>query len=192
MTEFKSMASEPEARGSNRPLVLVYRRIDELTPDPANARVHSKKQIRQLAGSIDKFGFNIPVVVDAKLKVIAGHCRIEACRQLGWTEVPTICLDHLSEAQATAFAIADNRLSELASWDDVLLGEQFKLLSEVDLDFSLEVTGFEIGEIDLLIQTTEKKAEADRADIVPAVETGPPISRPGELWIVNSRSIVPP
>jgi ParB-like chromosome segregation protein Spo0J len=154
MTNMRGLA-EPQARRFEHPLALVYRRIEDLKPDPANARISSKKQVRQLARSIDTFGFNIPVVVDASLKVIAGHGRIAACRQLGWSEVPTICLDHLSEVEARAFAIADNRLTELSSWNDVLLGEQLKLLSELDLTFDLEVTGFTMPEIDLRIQSLE-------------------------------------
>jgi len=85
------------------------------------------------------------VLIDAKRKVIAGHGRIMACKELGWTEVPTISLEHLSEAQARAFMIADNRLTENSVWDDRLLGEQLKELSVLDLEFSLEATGFEMA-----------------------------------------------
>ena len=123
---------------------VAYRRIDDLKPDPANPRLHSKKQIRQIANSIEVFGFNVPVLVDAELKVIAGPGRLLACRELGWTEVPTLCLDHLTTAQARAFMIADNRLTEIATWDDRLLAQQLKDLSLLGLDFSLEVIGFEI------------------------------------------------
>ncbi|HEX3419578.1 MAG TPA: ParB/Srx family N-terminal domain-containing protein [Stellaceae bacterium] len=80
--------------------------------------MHGKKQIRQIANSIEVFGFNVPVLVDGDLKVIAGHGRLLACRELGWTEVPTLCLDHLTLAQTRAFMIADNRLAEVATWDD--------------------------------------------------------------------------
>jgi len=79
--------------------------------------------------------------------VIAGHGRLLAAKLLGMTEVPTICLDHLSPHQLRAFMIADNKLSENSSWDDVLLAEQLKTLSEAELDFSLETIGFEMGEI---------------------------------------------
>ena len=75
---------------------VVFRSIEELRPDPANPREHSKKQIKQIAHSIEAFGFNVPVLVDAELKVVAGHGRLLACRELGWTEVPTISLDHLT------------------------------------------------------------------------------------------------
>src|SRR6202140_2138815 len=97
---------------------IVYRAIDQLKPDPANPRRHSKKQIRQIANSIKAFGFNVPVLVDADLNVIAGHGRLAAARELGMTEVPTLCLDHLSPAQARAFMIADKRLNQIAIWDD--------------------------------------------------------------------------
>ena len=136
-------------RPSPARLGVVYRPIGDLKPDPANPRAHSKKQIRQIAKSIETFGFNVPILIDRDAKVIAGHGRLLACRELGWGEVPTLCLDHLSPAQARAFMIADNRLSEIAGWDDRLLAEQLKDLSLLGLDFSLEVTGFEIGEIDL-------------------------------------------
>jgi hypothetical protein len=108
---------------------IVSRQIAELELDPRNPRAHSPGQIRQIARSIEAFGFNVPVLVDAKRKVIAGHGRIMACKLLGWSEVPTIALEHLSEAQAKAFMIADNRLTENSVWDDRLLAEQLKALA---------------------------------------------------------------
>jgi ParB-like chromosome segregation protein Spo0J len=81
-------------------LNIVYRRIDELKPDPANPRRHSKQQIRKIADSIRTFGFNVPVLIDRENNVVAGHGRLLACGELGWTEVPTLCLDHLTPAQA--------------------------------------------------------------------------------------------
>ena len=107
-------------------LSVVYRKIDDLKPDPANPRLHSEKQIRQIANSIEVFGFIVPILIDCDGKVIAGHGRLLACRQLGITEAPTLCLDHLTPAQARAFMIADNRLTEIATWDDRLLGQQLR------------------------------------------------------------------
>src|SRR5947208_1981129 len=148
-------ASRREAASLAPRISIVYRAIDQLKPDPANPRLHSKKQIRQIANSIEAFGFNVPVLVDAELNVIAGHGRLLACRELGWTEVPTLCLDHLTPAQARAFMIADNRLTEISSWDARLLAEQLKDLSLHGLDFNIEVIGFEMGEIDLRIASLE-------------------------------------
>src|ERR1700726_2454597 len=150
-------------------LEIVYRAIDEMTPDPANARQHSKKQILKLANSIETFGFNVPVLVDAELNVIAGHGRLAACRALDLAQVPTLRLDHLSPAQLRAFMIADNRLTELAEWDDRLLAQQLKDLSLSGLDFSLELTGFEIAEIDLRIASLDDLPESNSnpADALP-------------------------
>src|SRR5690242_8466163 len=154
----------------NHPRVaVVYRPIAALKVDPNNPRSHSPRQIRQIARSIKSFGFNVPVLVDATCKVIAGHGRLLACQHLGWSEVPTIALEHLSEAQAKAFAIADNRLTENSRWDERLLAEQLQELSLQDLDFNLEVTGFDMGEIDLRIEglVVQLDEDDDPADVWP-------------------------
>jgi DNA modification methylase len=173
-------------------LSIVCRQIDELKPNPANPRHHSKKQIQQIAASIDAFGFNVPILIDRKGNVVAGHGRLWACRELGWTEVPTLCLDHLSPEQARAFMIADNKLTENADWNDRLLAQQLKDLSVLGLDFSLEITGFEMGEIDLRIASLEDVPEpdADPADILPEAIAGPPISRIGDLWELGRHRVL--
>jgi DNA modification methylase len=173
-------------------LEVIYRSISELKPDPANPRLHSKKQIRQIANSIAIFGFNVPVLVDAALNVIAGHGRLLAARELGITEVPTLCLDHLTPAQARAFMIADNRLTEIATWDDRLLAEQLRDLSLLGLDFSLEVTGFEIGEIDLRIASLDEMLahDDDPADVLPEPSTAPPVSKIGDLWLLGRHRVL--
>src|SRR5216683_4189405 len=155
--------------GRAKPLKVIYRAIEELNRDPANPRLHSKKQIRQIANSIKIFGFNVPILVDRHSNVICGHGRLLAARELGITEVPTLCLDHLTPAQARAFMITDNRLTEIATWDDQLLGQQLKDLSLLGLDFSLEVTGFEMAEIDLRIESLEDLPgpDDDPADALP-------------------------
>lgn len=165
-------------------LAIVSRRIDELTPDPRNPRQHSKAQVKRIARSIRTFGFNVPILVDASGRVIAGHGRLLACRELGWTEVPTITLDHLTEAQRQSFMIADNRLTEIATWDDRLLAETFRDLATADLNFDLELTGFEMAEIDLRIGALDGSAAPppDPADAVPPPLPGPAISRLGDLW----------
>jgi DNA modification methylase len=171
---------------------VAYRQIDELKPDPANPRHHSKNQIRQIAESIKAFGFNVPILIDPDGTVICGHCRLLACRELGMTEVPTLCLDHLTPAQARAFMIADNRLSEIAAWDDRLLAQQLKDLSLLGLDFNLEVTGFEMGEIDLRIESLEDVPDwaDDAADAVPDVSAGPAISKIGDTWILGRHRVL--
>src|SRR6267142_1636502 len=176
----------------NLNLRIVYRRIEELKPDPANARCHSGKQIRQIAESIRVFGFNVPILVDRDGKVIAGHGRLLACRELGITEVPSLCLDHLTPAQARAFMITDNRLTEIATWNDQLLAQQLKDLSLEGLDFSLEVTGFEMGEIDLRIASLDDMPEPDDdpADAVPELSAGPPLTKIGDLWLLGQHRVL--
>jgi DNA modification methylase len=172
-------------------LQIVYRRIDELKPDPANPRRHAKKQVRQIAESIRTFGFVAPILIDRDGNVIAGHGRLAACRPLGITEVPTLCLDHLTPTQARAFMIADNRLAEIAIWDDRLLAEQLKELSLIGLDFNIEVIGFEMGEIDLRIASLDDLPEPDDlADMVPAVPAGLPLSKIGDLWFLGRHRIL--
>ena len=156
-------------------LGVEYLPIAELKLDPRNPRLHPSKQIRQLASSIEAFGFNVPVLIDREGKVVAGHGRVLACKHLGWTEVPTIGLGHLEPAQARAFMLADNKLAENAAWDEQLLAEALRDLSLAELDFSLEATGFEMAEIDLRIESLSAPAEEgpDPADAVP------PPGRPG-------------
>ena len=167
-------------------VAVVYRPIAELKLDPRNPRRHSPRQINQIAGSIKNFGFNVPVLIDASLNVVAGHGRIMAARVLGLSDVPTISLEHLSEAQARAFKIADNRLTDNSVWDDRLLAQQLKELSILDLDFNLEVTGFEVGEIDLRIQGLECDGEANNAaEAIPAATADPPVSCEGDLWALG-------
>src|SRR5438445_5057773 len=134
-------ASRREAASLAPRISIVYRAIDQLKLHPANPRLHSKKQIRQIANSIETFGFNVPILIDGNDQTIAGHGWLLAACMLGMTEVPTVCLDHLTSTQARAFMIADNKLTENATWDDRLLAQQFKELSLLGLDFSLEITG---------------------------------------------------
>jgi hypothetical protein len=115
------------------PLTVIWRRIDELKRDPKNPSSHSRHQIHRLAKSIAVFGFNVPILIGPKSRIIAGHARLLAAQELGWNEVPTILLGDLSAAQARAFMIADNRLAETPSWDDLLLAMQLKELSPTGL-----------------------------------------------------------
>src|SRR6516162_1799451 len=164
------------AADSGPPLAVVWRRTEALRPDPSNPRSHSPKQIRQLARSIGAFGFNVPILVDRTLRIVAGHGRLLAAQELGWHEVPTILLGHLSEAKARAFMIADNRVAESAAWNNTLLVEQFKELSLSAPDFAIETTGFELSEIEML---TERGALGVRKR---SRRPPPTVARAGEWW----------
>jgi DNA modification methylase len=175
----------------SRKLAIEYIPVASLRPDPKNARLHSDKQVQQIARSIETFGFNVPVLVDTNSQVIAGHGRLRACEILGVAQVPVIRLEHLSEHQRRAFMIADNRLTENSEWDNRLLGEQLKILSEVELDFSLEVTGFEMGEIDLTIENLIPASESgdDPADGLPQCSSVR-VSRIGDLWQLDKHRVL--
>jgi DNA modification methylase len=174
-----------------RALSIEYLQTSRLKPDPKNPRLHSEKQVRQIARSIEAFGFNVPLLVDAEMHVVAGHGRLQACQLLGITVVPTISLEHLTESQARAFMIADNRLTENADWDDRLLAEQLKELSALDLDFSLEATGFEMGEIDVMVENLAPatEGEEDPADVVPEPTSGVQVSKVGDLWQLGRHKV---
>src|SRR5262249_33597128 len=151
----------------------------------------SRKQIGQLVRSIATFGFTVPALVDGAGNVIAGHGRILACRELGWSEIPTISVDHLSEAKRRALMIADNRLAENASWNERLLAEQLRDFSVADLDFSIEAIGFEMGEIDLRIAALkDEPSQHDPADAEIELAATPPVSKIGDLWLLNQHRLV--
>ena len=163
--------------------------VNFLHPDPRNTRVHSKQQIRQIAKSIQAFGFNVPILIDANKQILAGHGRLEAAKSLGLTQIPVITLDHLTTEQAKAFAIADNRLTENATWNATLLGEIFSELSNLDLSFSLEDTGFSMSEIDLRIADFENPNAASLDDEPPALPKQV-ISQLGDLWLLGKHRIL--
>jgi DNA modification methylase len=176
----------------NLHLKIIYRRIEELKPNPANPRRHTRRQIRQIGKSLKAFGFIVPVLIDDHGNIIAGHGRVLAAREGGLAEVPTLCLDHLNPEQARAFGIADNRLTEISTWDDRLLAEQLKALSLVGLDFDIEVTGFVMGEIDLRIASLDEAPDQadDPVDALPEFSTQPRVSKFEDLWMLGRHRLL--
>ena len=158
--------------------------ISELKLDPRNPKQHSARQIRQIAESIKTFGCLVPVLIDRDNKILAGHGRVLALRRLGWAEVPVIRVEHLTPERARAFSVADNRLTELSTWDERLLGEILSELSAAELDFTLEVTGFSVAEIDLRIEQLSvlNTTRPDPADELANCTGESPVTRPGDLW----------
>jgi DNA modification methylase len=161
--------------------------LAQLKPYPRNARTHSKKQISAIARSIERFGFNNPVLIDADNQIIAGHGRVQAAQQLGLAQVPTLRISHLSELDKRAYILADNRLAEKAGWDRealaIELGELAVLLTD-----RIDITGFETGEVDLLL--SDLAEAADPADEAPAPSSGPPVTRTGDLWRLGAHRLI--
>jgi DNA modification methylase len=168
-----------------RNLTIEQTSIHALKLHDRNARTHSKRQIRQIADSFRRFGFCNPVLVDDDLNILAGHGRVKAAELLGLTSVPTVRLSHLGDAEKRAYVIADNRLAEKAGWDRNLL--VLELQGLIEIGFDVELTGFETTEIDLLLDEALEAGGLSPAaeDELPASRNGPPVSRPGDLWVLG-------
>ena len=131
--------------------------IERLIPYARNSRTHSDAQIAQVAASIREFGFTNPVLIDGADGIIAGHGRVMAARKLGLDKVPCIRLAHLTETQKRAYIIADNKLALNAGWDEEMLGLELAELREVDFD--LDLTGFDGDAIEQLLNPPERNDE---------------------------------
>ena len=168
-------------------LMVAYEEIQNLVPYARNARTHSKHQIRQIADSIHTFGFTNPVLVNRSRMIIAGHGRVEAAKLLGMGRVPTISLENLTEDQIRAYILADNRLAEKAGWDNSILAIELQHLISVDLDFDVSITGFELAEIDLILQ--EAGAEEKEEEPV-EISPGPAVTKPGDVWLLGNHRLI--
>src|SRR5665213_2953584 len=160
------------------PLSIVYLPIDTLTANPHNARTHSKRQTRQIAASINTFGFINPVVIAGDNTIIAGHGRVAASKLLGMKLVPTIRVEDLTDDQIRAYVLADNRLAEKAGWDRSIFSIELQHLVTLG-DFDVTITGFEIPEIDLILEE-EKVKEQDTDDLFTIDEANPPVTQSGD------------
>ena len=171
-------------------LLITYAAVSLLKTDPKHPRRHSDQQIKQLARSIETFGFVVPILATPDNVIIAGQGRCLAARILGMTEVPVISIEHLSEAKIKALRIADNRLTEISEWNDELLAETLRDLSTGELDFSLEVTGFSIPDIDFRIEGIASTQSLDPVDDSPAITETVAVSEIGDLWRLGRHYIL--
>jgi DNA modification methylase len=164
--------------------------IESLTPYKNNARTHSKKQLRQIADSIVRFGFTNPVLVTDDNMIIAGHGRVEAAKLIGMVEVPVRRLSHLNKDEVRAYILADNKIAENAGWDKDLLA--IELLALDELDFDLEILGFSAAEIDLTIGgAVQAGGEPDPVlDKVEPVSSGPAITLVGDIWLLGPHRLL--
>ena len=159
--------------------------VTELIPYVKNSRTHSDEQVAQIAASIKEFGWTNPILIDGDNGIIAGHGRLMAARKLGYTEVPTIELKDLTEAQKKAYIIADNRLALNAGWDNEMLKLEFDELAE--LGFDLELTGFSLDEIDALNPKiveglTDEEAIPETPD--------EPVTKRGDIYQVGNHRLM--
>lgn len=167
---------------------VTYKETDKLVPYARNARTHSDSQVDQIAASIAEFGFVNPVLVRGDFTVIAGHGRVMAAKKLGMAKVPVIVLDHLSERQARALVLADNRIQMNSGWDFEKLAEELSDLAEQD--FNISLIGFDEQELDALLKAEVGiLPERWQNDLLPT-EGGrqEPSVQDGELQQVRPRS----
>jgi DNA modification methylase len=172
-------------------MVVLHLPINSLHPWGRNARTHSRKQVRQIADSIERFGFTNPVLVDDDNTILAGHGRVEAARHLGWATVPCLRIDHMSPAEKRAYVIADNKLALNAGWDEELLALELKELSALGWDFDVTVTGFSIAEVDHLVEGLTPGEPNDPADDAGAdMPPGPARCQPGDIWALGPHRLI--
>jgi len=145
---------------ANRPVAVESLAPNALKPNPHNSRTHSKKQIRAIAASIGRFGFNNPVLIDAENVIIAGHGRVMAAKELGLTAVPVIRIEHMNEDDKRAYIIADNQLATRGGWDREILATELQHLISIDVGLP-EVVGFDIGEVDVLLAEAGERVDPD-------------------------------
>jgi len=154
--------------------------IGRLIPYVNNARRHSPEQVNQLRASLREFGFVNPILIDGDFNVIAGHGRLMAAQAEGYDKVPCVFVEHLTETQKRAYILADNRLAEMASWDEELLKLELDALK--DLDFDISLTGFEE------FKFTEPAAE-DNFDVAAELEK-PAVAKLGDVWTLGRHKII--
>ena len=122
-------------------------KLSDIRPYEKNAKIHGREQLEKLKASIKEFGFVNPCLIDRDYNLIAGHGRVMAAEELGMETVPCVFVEGLTDEQRRAYILADNKLAELAEWDDVLVASELAELAEVGFDISL--TGFEMQAVDL-------------------------------------------
>jgi DNA modification methylase len=175
----------------SRKLNIEYRPTADLRHCAKNARTHSKKQIRQIADSISKFGFTNPVLITGEGQIVAGHGRVRAAASLGMETVPTIILDDLSDAELRAYMLADNKLALNAGWDSNMLAIEMQGLLE--LGFDLELTGFSLAEVDIVLDAA-RSSDVDgqeggaEDEIMPVGERA--VTKRGDLWQLGRHVLI--
>lgn len=160
--------------------------VDGLKPWPQHARKHSPDKLKSLIRSIQCTDLISPIIIDEADVVLSGHLRVEAFRKLGLSEIQAIRIQHLSHEQKAAFVIAANRFPERGEWDRNVLSTELEMLANFDVSVDLTTTGFEIGEIDVIIGS---EPDTSGEPLVPEPESVA-VSRPGDLWVLGEHRLL--
>ncbi len=173
---------------------VVQTSIANLKPFSNNNRVHTAKSTAKLKASVAQFGFVTPILVDGNGMIIAGHGRFEAAKALGLKSVPTVVVDHLSDAEVRALRIADNKLAELSDWNETALQIELTELMDLSLsgvlDLDLGITGFEMPEIDIIIGAVGEDAPHSAETVEAPDPAKPAVTRLGDTWALGSHRIL--
>ena len=188
-TQGKALHSASPSREMMQHPSLEVLPLSQLKPYSRNARTHSKKQIRQIARSIERFGFTNPVLIDQENTILAGHGRVAAATLLSLSAVPCLRIETMSPAEKRAYVIADNKLALNAGWDEEILAEELSGLLAEDLGFDIALTGFSIPEIDSLAEgLTPEEPGAPEEDVLPA--HAPTRCQLGDVWALGPHRLI--
>jgi DNA modification methylase len=183
------MSNTTQSQGDQR-LKIDYLATSSLSPMPGAPREHPKSQIRLLEKSIHAFNFNVPVLIDRHNRLIAGHARVQAAKNLGLSEIPVIRIEDLSEAQVKGLLLADNQIASLAKSNDKAEAQLLLELSQIELTFDLEATGFYLAEIELKIAGIDDPTPGTDEEPQILVAAGPAITRLGDHWCLGSHTLL--
>jgi DNA modification methylase len=161
--------------------------LEKIVPYARNARQIPTRAIDKVAASIQEFGWRQPIVVDKDGVIIVGHVRLLAAHKLGLKEAPVHVAHNLTAAQVRAYRLLDNRSHEETAWDDDLLGLELLDLQAMGLD--LDLTGFEMEEIDDLLARAEISSGLTDPDAVPEIPEHP-VSTLGDLWVLGHHRLL--
>ena len=172
------------------PLTLTYIELQLLNQNPKRTRRHTTAKIRKLAKFISVSRVICPILVDKNNTIIAGHARVEAAKILDLTTIPAIEIEHLDETMLRAFALADNQFALDAGWDKKAVREELIFLSNVILDYGLEITdiGFSTAEIDIRIGDEALIGPED--EVIPPDTHAPAVTKSGDTWILGKHRLI--
>lgn len=177
------------ANQEQQKLQVRYLPVEKIKRYEGNPRLHSPKQVAQIRKSIESFGFLNPILLDENCEIIAGHGRLEAALQAGMKEVPTILLEHLTEVQKKAYRLADNKLTELGEWDVEKLQIEFQEIEMLSPEISLDITGFETGELDNIMNGGIKEVDP-KENNVPFIPEDEIVTQQGDIWQLGRHRII--
>ena len=181
--------------GRHPPISCEMVPLGSIKENPKNARLHPLKQVAALMNSVADVGFIIPVVVDENNELLAGHARVLAAKNLGLAAIPAIRVKDLNEAQKRGFSIADNRLTELATWDKRSLQRELRFLSEFDIEFDFSAIGFDTAEVEFILEydferdPKSNNGARGRAKTKRRRADTPSVSQFGDIWCLGSHLI---